>query len=42
MARESGVDVPASAALQHPLYRLHELARVDRHRVSHPVLAEYI
>ena len=28
-----------SSADGHPLVRLHELAKVDRHRVPHPVLA---
>jgi hypothetical protein len=39
MARDFGIDVPASSAVRHPLYRLHELARTDRHRIPHPVLA---
>lgn len=39
MARDAGVDVPYSHALREPLYRLDELARLDRHRVPHPIAA---
>ena len=39
MSRDVGVDVPLSYAEHRPLYRLHDLSRVDRHRVPHPVLA---
>ena len=37
-ARSHGVDVPSTAE-RHALAKLHRLARVDRHRVPHPVLA---
>lgn len=37
-ARALGVEVRSSGD-GHPLVRLHELAKVDRHRVPHPVLA---
>lgn len=39
VARGYGIEVDGSSAQQHPLYRLHQLGRVDRHRVPHPVLA---
>lgn len=38
-AREVGVEVETSTAHRHPLARLHELAKVDRHRVTLPILA---
>jgi hypothetical protein len=38
-ARAHGINVPLSATKGHPLYRLHHLARIDRHRVPHPILA---
>jgi hypothetical protein len=37
-ARKHGVTVNHSAD-SHPLARLHDLAKIDRHRVPHPVLA---
>ena len=36
--RSHGVDAPSTAG-RHALAKLHRLARVDRHRVPHPVLA---
>lgn len=38
-ARAHGVAVVDPSADGHPLSRLHDLAKVDRHRVPHPVLA---
>jgi hypothetical protein len=37
-ARAHGVRVVGPSAERHPLSRLHHLAKVDRHRVPHPVL----
>jgi hypothetical protein len=39
VANSLGVDVDPAAVSRHPLYRLHEMARHDRHRVPHPILA---
>lgn len=38
-AKAMGISVPFSTITSQPLSRLNELARVDRHRVPHPVLA---
>lgn len=38
-ARQVGVDTERPMAGSHPLAKLHELAKMDRHRVTHPVLA---
>lgn len=37
--RSHGLPVDPSWATRHPLARLHDLARRDRHRVPHPILA---
>jgi hypothetical protein len=37
--RQLGVDIPKEFAKSEPLWRLHEMAKVDRHRTSHPLLA---
>lgn len=39
VARSHGIEVGESAAAEHPLARLHDLASRDRHRVPHPILA---
>lgn len=39
VARGNDIPVDESVALHHPLARLHDLARKDRHRVPHPLLA---
>jgi hypothetical protein len=38
-ARQLGVEVAISTAETHPLARLHELAKIDRHRLTLPILA---
>jgi hypothetical protein len=37
--RAAGIEVRESAAPWHPLFRLNQMARLDRHRVTNPVLA---
>lgn len=39
IARGLGINVDPSSAEHHPLQKLHLLARHDRHRVPHPILA---
>ena len=39
ISRGYGIEVDLSAATRHPLHRLHDLAKRDRHRVPHPILA---
>ena len=38
-ARAHGIEVDVWHARRHPLQQLHDLARRDRHRVPHPILA---
>lgn len=38
-ARGMGIDIPLEDARGQPLWQLHELAKVDRHRTPHPLLA---
>ena len=37
--RKSGFDIPREFAQNEPLWQLHEMAKVDRHRTPHPLLA---
>jgi hypothetical protein len=37
--RAAGREVTASTATWHPLFRLNQMARLDRHRITNPVLA---
>ena len=39
VAKVHGVHLDPERAKDHPLARLHDLARIDRHRIPHPVLA---
>jgi hypothetical protein len=39
IARNCGIEVDLSATERHPMSRLHDMARRDRHRVPHPILA---
>lgn len=39
MIKALGIELPSSNADRHPLFRLNQLAKQDRHRVPHPVLA---
>src|SRR4051794_13721622 len=39
IAMSFGIEVDPDAVETQPLFRLHELAKADRHRVPHPVLA---
>jgi hypothetical protein len=38
--RQLGVEIPAEYAKNEPLWQLHELAKIDRHRTLHPVLTQ--
>jgi hypothetical protein len=39
MARKNGIEVDPANAKRLALYRLHEMAKHDRHRVPHPIVA---
>jgi hypothetical protein len=39
ISRGFGIEVDPSGVTRHPLYRLQDLAKRDRHRVPHPILA---
>lgn len=38
--RQLGVEIPLEYAKNEPLWQLHELAKVDRHRTLHPLLTQ--